>query len=246
MPKATSNPAMTMKTNDPQSRLRLSVFCDGGDERRAADLAADLHLPLNQPADLQLTVTATGLELRGEGKPLRADHARINVTSSQGRTLKQPIARAVGLRKKSDLPITLIDAAAGFGEDSYLLASLGCTVTAIERNPVVAALLRDGQPDLHVITADARDALRGMTADVVYLDPMFPTGRKTAERKAMKVLRHLVGDDGDANELLEVALQAATHRVVVKRALRAAPLADRAPSHTHKGKAARYDVYHRH
>ena len=78
--------------------------------------------------------------------------------------------------------------------------------------------------------------------DVVYLDPMFPTGRKAAERKPLRVLRRLVGDDADAGELLAAALRVAKRRVVVKRPLRADPLGAK-PTATHRGKAARYDVY---
>ena len=143
----------------------------------------------------------------------------------------------------------------------------------MERNGVVATLLRDGllragatQPDtlarLHVINTNSFHLLRRLhshrgTPDkdfppemagflqpgVVYLDPMFPPGRKTAERKPMKVLRWLVGDDQDAERLLDAALSAARQRVVVKRPIKAAPLGSRRPTTTHKGKALRYDVY---
>jgi 16S rRNA (guanine1516-N2)-methyltransferase len=71
---------------------------------------------------------------------------------------------------------------------------------------------------------------------------MFPTGRKAAERKPMRVLRRLVGADGDAAKLLGHALQVARRRVVVKRPLRA-PALGGTPTTTHKGKALRYDVY---
>jgi 16S rRNA (guanine1516-N2)-methyltransferase len=45
--------------------------------------------------------------------------------------------------KKTVLP-TIIDATAGFGKDSLLLASLGCHITLLERSPLVAAMLADG------------------------------------------------------------------------------------------------------
>ena len=116
-------------------------------------------------------------------------------------------------------------------------------------------LLRDGllraavdQPDaasrIQLVTYDARQLLAQAIErpDVVYLDPMYPLGRKTAERKAMKVLRRVVGDDEDAGELFDAAMGAATRRVVVKRPARAAPLGDK-PVHSHEGKGVRYDVY---
>ena len=54
----------------------------------------------------------------------------------------QDIAKAVGV-SAAYIP-TVVDATAGLGRDSFVLATLGCDVTAIERQPVVAALLQDG------------------------------------------------------------------------------------------------------
>jgi 16S rRNA (guanine1516-N2)-methyltransferase len=79
--------------------------------------------------------------------------------------------------------------------------------------------------------------------DVVYLDPMFPTGRKTAERKAMRVLRLISGDDLDADRLLGAALKVARRRVVVKRPLRGEALRGAEPMVMHRGKSLRFDVY---
>jgi 16S rRNA (guanine1516-N2)-methyltransferase len=52
------------------------------------------------------------------------------------------IAKACGIKK--ELVPTIVDATAGFGKDSLLLASLGCQVTLVERSPLVAAMLADG------------------------------------------------------------------------------------------------------
>jgi len=86
--------------------------------------------------------------------------------------------------------------------------------------------------------------------DVVYLDPMFPLPRKKrrAERKAMQVLRrHVLAEAGEGQEeaILSLALRTANDRVVVKRPLRAAPLAsgDIQPTHRVPGKSVRYDIY---
>ncbi|MCP5682644.1 class I SAM-dependent methyltransferase, partial [Klebsiella pneumoniae] len=51
-------------------------------------------------------------------------------------------AKAVGI-KGSYLP-DVVDATAGLGRDAFVLASVGCRVRMLERNPVVAALLDDG------------------------------------------------------------------------------------------------------
>ena len=75
---------------------------------------------------------------------------------------------------------------------------------------------------------------------------MFPLGRKAKERKPMRVLRMLAGDDEDAPALLKAALDTGVHRVCVKRPLRA-PVIEHAqrtkPDVVYKGKAVRFDVY---
>jgi 16S rRNA (guanine1516-N2)-methyltransferase len=73
---------------------------------------------------------------------------------------------------------------------------------------------------------------------------MFPAKRKksAAVRKEMRLLRLLVGEQEDAPDLLSVAREVATERVVVKRPVDAAPLAP-GPSASYAGKLIRYDVY---
>jgi 16S rRNA (guanine1516-N2)-methyltransferase len=79
--------------------------------------------------------------------------------------------------------------------------------------------------------------------DVIFLDPMFPPRRKGAEAKPMRVARQLVGNDEDADALLNAAITLAERRVVVKRPLHGRHLNDQEPTTTHKGKSLRYDVY---
>ncbi len=80
--------------------------------------------------------------------------------------------------------------------------------------------------------------------DAVYLDPMYPprTRATALGRKALRMLRDIVGDDDDIGSLFAVALRAARRRVIVKRPRRAAVLPG--PFLTsHGGKLVRYDVY---
>ena len=171
----------------------------------------------------------------------------------------QTIAKAVGL-KSGHNPI-VVDATAGWGRDAFLLASLGCRVTMIERSPVVAALLEDGlrraQADpeigamvterLRLVSADAVDWLShcDMEPDVIYIDPMFPHRTKTAQvKKESFYLQQLLGPATDGDELLEAALNVAGYkRVVVKRPKQAPLLADRKPTHSYMTKNHRFDTY---
>ena len=51
----------------------------------------------------------------------------------------QSLSKAVGLKKQKDLKI--FDATAGFGKDAFFLASLGCEVRLLERDPIMFELL---------------------------------------------------------------------------------------------------------
>ena len=154
---------------------------------------------------------------------------------------------------------TVIDATAGLGRDSFLLATLGAKVTLLERSAEVHDLLQRGletaratAPELAEIVArmtlihgDARDILPGLQADVVMVDPMHPPRRKTAlVKKEMRLLRQLVGTDPDVLELMQAALASSCKRVVLKWPLRADPIAGlRRPSYQIMGKTVRYDVF---
>ena len=156
----------------------------------------------------------------------------------------QDIAKAVGL--KHGFTPNVLDATAGLGRDAFVLASLGCNVTLMERMPVVAALLEDGlmraelnadigeliQSNMKLIHASSIENMNlAEQPDVIYLDPMYPHREKSAAvKKEMRVFQSLVGEDLDADGLLEPALALAKYRVVVKRPSYAPPLDNRTPS----------------
>ncbi len=146
------------------------------------------------------------------------------------------------------------------GRDGFVLASLGCEVTLVERQPLIAALLEDGlerarrDPDVAPIAARMRllggnsaDLMRvwdGEAPQVIYLDPMFPHRDKSAlVKKEMRLFRPLVGDDLDAPALLQAALALASHRVVVKRPRKAPIIEGPKPGYSLEGKSSRYDIY---
>ncbi|MFB0975048.1 MAG: class I SAM-dependent methyltransferase [Tolumonas sp.] len=170
----------------------------------------------------------------------------------------QSIAKAVGL--KAGANPTVVDATAGLGRDAFVLASLGCQVTMLERHPVVAALLADGlqrarqdseiggwvSERMSLRSGSALENLQqlGFTPDVVYLDPMFPHRQKSAlVKKEMRVFQSLVGPDLDADALLPAALAVAGKRVVVKRPDYAGYLNEMTPSMSIETKSNRFDVY---
>ncbi|WGL16916.1 class I SAM-dependent methyltransferase [Microbulbifer bruguierae] len=179
----------------------------------------------------------------------------------------QSIAKAIGVR--SGFQPLVLDATAGLGRDAFVLASLGCEVRMLERNPVVYALLADGlerlqqaaitDPELAPIAARMMLEPRVKSAvawlgelphesiPVIYLDPMFPSRDKSAKvKKDMAAFHQLVGSDEDADALLAPALAACYYRTVVKRPKLAPDLAGHKPNLRLEGKSGRFDVYTRH
>lgn len=167
----------------------------------------------------------------------------------------QPLIRAIGRRSK-----TVIDATAGMGQDSFMMAAFGLSVVGFERSEKVAALLANGlkramqDNEVHEIIGDRLQfihanaikelGLLNERPDAIYLDPMYPPKRKKSAlaKKEMQILREIVGDDADTEELFSTALDVAKYRVVVKRPHHAEPIGNK-PSMSYQGKLVRYDVY---
>jgi len=171
---------------------------------------------------------------------------------------QQELAKAVGV--KAHYKPKVLDTTAGLGRDAFVLASLGCTVHMLERSAALAALLDDA---LQRLAADKEQqagiklSLQWINAinylqslayadypEVIYIDPMFPERQKTAlVKKEMRILRELIGDDEDAENLLTLALSRAQQRIVVKRHRLAPYLMAKKPHFQIVGKSTRFDIY---
>ena len=169
----------------------------------------------------------------------------------------QDIAKAMGLR--AGKTPSMIDATAGLGRDSFLLASLGASVTLIERSDKMHALLADGMgraadeggrfaeiiARMTLLHGDAKELLPSLSADAILIDPMHPP-RKTSAlvKKELRQVREIVGTDEDAADLMRVALAHARKRVVLKWPAKADPIAGiQLCTHQILGKSTRYDVF---
>ena len=174
----------------------------------------------------------------------------------------QAIAKAMGI--KSGITPRVLDTTAGLAADAFVLATLGCPLTLIERSPVIACLIDNAieraslsenfqtilKQGFEVINCDANDYIRHRLAtgkpapDVIYIDPMYPERKKSAlVKKDMQILQHLHGKADNTAELLENALLYAGKRVVVKRPIHAEAVSSRTPDTCIKSKKTRYDIY---
>ncbi|RVU82789.1 16S rRNA methyltransferase [Leucothrix sargassi] len=253
--------------------MNVTLAVSGHDECPLADLeqlSKLLRCPLYTEAtnaEYVLHKSPTRLELFNPSQPktkaIFADFVEGKVRHRRkfGGGKGQDLAKALGLQKFPNA--TIIDATAGLGADSFVMATLGCHVTMLERNPVVQLLLSDalaradssGDEEVEEISAQMRlvqqpaiDFLTSLDPEdypqLIYLDPMFPERGKQAQvKKEMRFFHDVVGDDNDSPELLDIALQRAVERIIVKRPLRAETLNDRKPDFDIRGKTIRYDVY---
>ena len=233
-----------------------SIVKPNHSETRFVFMLSDLGLSLSQIAEDNLL-------------SIRADFysPTVNYRRQKGGGKGQMIAKAIGLN--SPTAPHVLDATAGLGGDAFVLASLGCPVTMVDRVPEVHALLADGLrvagawgsakdraliAILKRMTLVESDAARYMQAleetkkpEVVYLDPMFPLRAKSGQvKKEMHVFHRLIGKDVDADLLLQKAQECAQKRVVVKRPRIAPFLAGLEPDYSLEGKSNRYDVYLNH
>jgi len=179
---------------------------------------------------------------------------------------QQAVVKAAGkLAAPTESEPQLIDATAGLGVDAFLLASAGWHVRMIEQSPVIHALLVDGlqraqqealssgadaafiETVARLSLADCEDSRVALTqvepVDVIYLDPMFPTRKKTAQvKKDRWLLQQLHDESAEGKYLLDIARHRA-RKVVVKRPVNAEPLDEVKPSSSLTGKTSRFDIY---
>lgn len=257
-------------TNNDLQHIAVA-YTDSIDKERAAKIAKKWHLEYIGDAaaaskhshlKFLLVLNQQILELRKLDEPKLGGIAVDLVDGASAHRRKfgggrgQDIAKAVGL--KHGFTPHVLDATAGLGRDAFVLASLGCKMTLLERMPIVAALLDDGlmRAQLNEGIADIAmnmqlrhgasisDMRLADAVDVVYLDPMYPHREKSAAvKKEMRIFQSLVGEDLDADDLLTPALELAKYRVVVKRPSYAEPLNNVKPTTSIKMKKNRFDVY---
>lgn len=254
--------------------MKVAVARSGSDSvEREIKLSTDLNLPaIELPSsysprevtdfdyllvyrDSKLILQTTGDTQTGE---LCVDFSDAKLKHRANSSIRsQNIAKALGI-KGSQRPVVL-DATAGLGKDAFLMASLGCEVSLLERSAVVHALLADGLARTEYYGEEIDTILGRMKLhfgdllefaagskqfDVVYLDPMFPVRRKSAKvKKDMAALQQLLGHQTDGAELLACAKLLAKKRVVVKRAKLSPHLGSGKPDIEFKGSSSRYDVY---
>lgn len=189
---------------------------------------------------------------------LRGDFTRLLHRIRANNLSRELLVRAAKI-KGEKREWTAVDATAGLGEDSLILAAFGFRVTLYEKNPVIWELLNDALLRAEKIP-QLKDAVSRMSLfcedsviamkkikeapDVILLDPMFPQRQKnTLAKKKLQVIQRLETPcaDEDERELFLAAAQANPKKLVIKRPPKGPYLAGISPDYSISGKAVRFD-----
>lgn len=206
--------------------------------------------------ELYLRYDSTGLSLVNDSLEMKGDFTQLRNRILQKNLEHEMIVRAVRI-KDAGKTIKVLDATAGMGEDSFILAAAGFDVVLYEYDGVIAALLEDALlrasdeddlgPIVQRMTVHNGDSIEAMKklhgdADVIFLDPMFPKRTKSAMiGKKFQLLQQLEAPCTDENELMMAAIGACPQKIVVKRPTKGQTLAGIKPDFSYEGKAVRYD-----
>lgn len=124
-------------------RIPIVLKADG-DCAYAEALASHLKTALlhtTPDAPVWFSVDAAGLSLTDGDQAMRGDFTKLQKRLQYHNLTHELLVKATKVKGREKLRV--IDATAGMGEDSLLLAAAGCEVTLYEQDPVIAALLQD-------------------------------------------------------------------------------------------------------
>ena len=235
-----------------------------GDVEAAEELASRIGAELTRDentaasAGLCLRFDGKGAALSGGGMELYADLTRMIPRIRRGNLNSEILIRAAKPSSLGTSP-TALDATAGLGEDSLLLAAAGFRVTLCERDPVIAALLKDslrrasGVPELSdavsrmkAVECDSVSYMAGASErfDLILLDPMFPERKKSGLiKKKLQLIQMLEAPCDDEEELFSAAYSLSPRKLLIKRPAKGPYLAGKKPDHSVTGGSVRYDCF---
>ncbi len=231
----------------------------GADRNEVLHLADKLQTEIVEELEegmLLLQVDSQGISLRKDDLIMQGDYNNMLSRVRPGKLQHEMLAKAAKIKNLDHVP-TAIDATAGMGEDTLILAAAGYQVKLFERDPVIAVLLQDTLrraaqiPELeeivsrmHFVEGDSVEAMRNLeeSPDLIYLDPMFPARSKSGLiKKKFQLLQLLESPCSDGDEMLRAAILAKPKKILIKRPAKGEFLGGLKPSHSIGGKAIRYD-----
>ena len=189
-------------------------------------------------------------------KPLKIDFTsnKFKHKISYDYNFKQNLAKAIGVKTK---PLVW-DVTAGLAKDAFNIASLGSRVILIERNLIIAQLLKQALNNakldetiapiinnMRLIVGESKLIMPTIKTkpDVIYLDPMFPENKNRRKPDREKQFLRAIVNDKNSDDLLLTSCRKYASKVVVKRSVKDNYLSGIKPSREISGKTTRYDIY---
>ncbi len=232
---------------------------------QVAEIAAFLQAQAvcAEQADLtqyRLLVAEQGLQLmapRQKKGGVKADFFSPALRRRTEQGAKDLLLRAVA----SKVSRSVVDATAGLGIDSFVLANAGHNVTLLEVAALPYIMCREALAAIgrtryggalcqrmQLLNVDALQWLQQIPTphpDVIYLDPMFEkSGKQSAlSGQGMQALQQFTHNVAPSQQLLTQAIASCTEKVIVKRPAKGEPLAGLVPNHSVSGRTVRFDVY---
>ncbi len=205
---------------------------------------------------LILKLDEKGLSLINNEMELKGDYSKLLNRIKPNKLNSESLIKAAKIKEQKD-DLIAIDATAGLGEDSLLLAAYGFKVELFEKNSIIALLLEDTIerakkiPELcnivsrmNVNFGDSSIEMPKLkiNPDVILLDPMFPERKKKSLIKKKFQILHLLEEPcNNEKKLLDSAILAKPKKIIIKRPINADKLGDVKPSYSIKGDTIRYD-----
>jgi len=209
----------------------------------------------NNPG-VYLSINESGLFLTDGNLKMQGDFSDMLKRLVPNNLNGEMLVRASKIKNLNGTP-TAIDATAGMGEDSLLLAASGYEVKLFEYDPVIAALLEDtikrSETDdrlknvVNRMSVEWKNSIEYMlendnAPDLILLDPMFPERSKSGLiKKKFQLIQQLESPCSNEDDLLNAAIKMGPKRIVIKRPAKGPNLAGVKPSYSIMGKAIRYD-----
>lgn len=197
------------------------------------------------------------LSIKKDNMTLCQDFSLMKDRISPHRLNGEMLIKAARIKGQENSSLTILDATAGLGEDSFLLAAAGFKLILVEYNRTIYELLEDGlrrgleDPDIshivsrmNAINGNSIDIIESkeFNPDIIYLDPMFPTRKKSGLiKKKFQIMQELENPTDMEIELLEAAINFRPRKIIIKRPLKAQSLGDIKPTYSIEGSVIRYD-----
>lgn len=255
-----------IEQQENRKEIPLLVYYIENDFRaRAEALATHLGVEVTkdenyaQKAKFLLSFEENGLHLIGDQLSMRGDFTHMLPRLRYDNLTHEILVKAGKLKNGNEHPVAL-DATAGMGEDSLLLAAAGFQVELYEYDPIIAALLcdtieRSRQEErlsdimerMHFHEGNSVEAMRRMSqegriVDLILLDPMFPGKKKNSlTNKKLQMIQQFERPCEDETALLDAARSLHPQKIVIKRPIKGPFLGNVKPAYSLQGKTIRYD-----